>query len=99
MSLSIDWALIEEHFKSFCGAIPLNYRLNIAKLKTMPRLLKDKGEQLSKLISSSSADDKKINEKIIAYLVAKLCYNDSSVSLADDSTDTATGTQQIKCGM
>ena len=40
--------------------------------------MKDGGEQLSKLISSSPA---KINEKILTYLIVKLCYNDSDTSL------------------
>ena len=40
--------------------------------------MKDGGEQLSKLISSSPA---KIKEKIITYLIVKLCYNDSDTSL------------------
>ena len=40
--------------------------------------MKHGGEQLSKLISSSPA---KINEKIITYLIVKLCYNDSDTSL------------------
>ena len=40
--------------------------------------MKDGGEQLSKLISSLPA---KINEKIITYLIVKLCYNDSDTSL------------------
>ena len=39
--------------------------------------MKDGGEQLSKLISSSPA---KINEKIITYLIVKLCYNDRNTS-------------------
>ena len=97
MSISIDWILVEEHFKSFCAAIPRNYQLNI---KSMPQLFKDEGEQLSKFISSSSADTvRKFNEKIITYLVAKFCFNKSGVSLVDDSTDTATGTWQTNCGM
>ena len=40
--------------------------------------MKDGGEQLSKLISSSPA---KIKEKIITYLIVKLCYNDSDTNL------------------
>ena len=40
--------------------------------------MKNGGEQLSKLISSSPA---KINEKILTYLIVKLCYNDSDTSL------------------
>lgn len=96
---------MEDHFQSLCSVLPHNYQLTIDKLKTIPQLLKDGGEQLSKLISSSSADVRKINEKIITYLIVKLCYNDSDTSLVRlcdvmdesiDSTDTPTGMQQIK---
>ena len=93
--------MIENHFQSFCNVLPYNYQLTIDKLKTIPQLLKDGGEQLSKLISLSSSDVRKINEKIITYLIVKLCYNDSDTSLVrlcdvmDESTDTPTGMQQI----
>ena len=96
---------MEDHFQSLCCVLPHNYQLTIDKLKTIPQLLKDGGEQLSKLISSSSADVRKINEKIITYLIVKLCYNDSDTSLVRlcdvmdesiDSTDTPTGMQQIR---
>ena len=96
---------MEDHFQSLCSVLPHNYQLTIDKLKTIPQLLKDRGEQLSKLISSSSADVRKIYEKIITYLIVKLCYNDSDTSLVRlcdvmdesiDSTDTPTGMQQIR---
>ena len=95
---------MEDHFQSLCSVLPHNYQLTIDKLKSIPQLLKDGGEQLSKLISSST-DVRKINEKIITYLIVKLCYNDSDTSLVRlcnvmdesiDSTDTPTGMQQIK---
>ena len=95
-SLSTDWGVVEEHFKLLCSVLPRNNQLTIDKLKTIPQLLKDGGEQLSKLISSSSADVRKINEKIITYLIVKLCYNDSDTSLVrlcdvmDESNDTHT---------
>ena len=96
---------MEDHFQSLCSVLPHNYQLTIDKLKTIPRLLKDVGEKLGKLISSSSADIRKINEKIIIYLIVKLCYNDSDTSLVRlcdlmdesiDSTDTPTGMHQIR---
>ena len=65
------------------------------------------GEQLSRLISSSAGV--KINEKIITYLIVKLCYNGGDVAalvgLCDmmdkliDSTDTPTCIQEIRHGM
>ena len=83
------------------SAVPHNYQLNIDKLKTIPQLLKDRGEQLSKLISSLP-DVRKITERIVTYLIVKLCYNDSDTSLVRlcdvmdesiDSTDTTIGIQ------
>jgi len=76
--------------------LPDNYN---ERLKAMSELLKDGGEQLSKLISSSPA---KINEKIITYLIVKLCYNDSDTSsvrcsVMDKSVD-LTDKQQIGFG-
>ena len=107
MCLSIEWRIVEDHFKSLRSVLPHNYQLTIDKLKTIPQLLKDGGEQLSKLISSSSPDVKRINERIITYLIVKLCYNDSNTSLVRlcdvmdvsiDSTNTTNGIQQIRCG-
>ena len=107
MCLSIEWRIVEDHFKSLCSVLPHNYQLTIDKLKTIPQLLKDGGEQLSKLILSSSPDVRRINERIITYLIVKLCYNDSNNSLVRlcdvmdesvDSTNTNTVIQQIRCG-
>ena len=95
-SLSTDWRVVEEYFKLLCSVLPQNNQLTIDKLKTIPQFLKDEGEQLSKIISSSSADVRKINEKIITYLIVKLCYNESDTSLVrlcdvmDESNDTHT---------
>ena len=99
--------MLERHFNSLCNALPQNYRLTIGKMKTIPRLLKDEGQQLSKLISSSSDDIRKINEKIITYLLVKLCYSGSSNSLVRlcdvmdeliESTDSPSCVQQIRSG-
>ena len=73
--LLLDWRTLEEHFKSLYSVQPLNYH---ERLQSIPELLKDGGEQLSKLISSSPA---KINKKIITYLIVKLCYSDRNASL------------------
>ena len=107
MCLSIEWRIVEDHFKSLCSVLPHNYQLTIDKLKTIPQLLKDGGELLSKLISSSSPDVSRINERIITYLIVKLCYNDNDTTLVRlcdvmdesiDSTNTTTGIQQIRYG-
>ena len=75
----------------------------------MPQLFKN-GEQLCKMIvTSSSSDVRKINEKMLTYLIVKLCYNGSSTSLVTpcdvmdesfiNSTDAPTCVEQIRCGM
>ena len=89
----LEWRTLEEQFKLLCTILPHNYH---EKLKS---ILKDGGEHLRKLISSSPA---KINEKIITYLIVKLCYNDSDTSLVrcsvmDQSVD-LTNSQQIRYG-
>ena len=66
--------------------MPHNYH---EKLPNIPELLRDGGEQLSKLISSSPV---KINEKIMTYLIVRLCYNDRNTGLVrcsvmDESVD------------
>ena len=109
MCLSADWRCLEEHFNSLCNNLPDNYQLTIDKLKTIPQLFKD-GEQLSKMIATSSSSAvRKINEKILTYLIVKLCCNGSSTSLVRscdemdesfiNSTDTPTCVEQIRCGM
>ena len=105
--LCAEWRVLEEHFNSLCNSLPHNYQLTIDKLMAIPQF-KD-GEQLNKMITSSSADVRKINEKILTYLIVKLCYNGSdtdSVTLTCDvmdklinSTDnTPTCVQQIRHG-
>ena len=85
---------MEELFKSLYSVLPHNCH---ERLKCIPELLKDGGEQLSKLISSSPS---KIKEKIITYFIVKLCYNDSDTSLVRGSVvDGVTCTHQIKYGM
>ena len=105
--LLVDWNLVERFLGSLCSVLPHNYQLTIDKLKTIAQLLKDGGEQLSKLISSSSADVRKMNEKIITYLILKLCYNDSDTSLVRlcdvmgesiDSNETLACLQEIRYG-
>ena len=94
ISLFLEWRTLEEHFKSLRSVLPHNYH---EKLKSIPELLRDGEEQLSNLISSSPA---KINEKIVSYLIVKLCYNDIDTSavrcgVVDKSVD-LTNRQQIR---
>ena len=73
----------------------------------MVQITKDDGEQLTKLIISCT-DVRKINEKIITYLIIKSCYSGSDTSLVKfcdvmdelmDPTGTSTCVQQIRHGM
>jgi len=91
--------MLERYFNSLCNALPHNYQLFIAKTKSILQLLKDEGQQLSK-ISSSSDDIRKINEKIITYLVVKLCYSGSSnglVSFSDVMNKLIQSTDSTSC--
>ena len=109
LCLSTEWRILTEHFNSLCNTLPCNDQLTIDKLRNMVEIIKDEGEQLSKLITSSSTDVRKINGKIITYLIVKLCYNGSSTSLVrlcdvmDELIDpTSTHNmciQQIRSGM
>ena len=73
----------------------------------MAQIINVEGEQLTKLIISST-DIRKINEIIITYLIIKSCYSGISTSLVRlcdvmdeliDHTGTATCVQQIRHGM
>ena len=55
----------------------------------------------------SSADVRKMNEKILTYLIVKLCYNGNHTDLVTlcnvvneliDPTDTPSCVQKIRCG-
>ena len=76
----------------------------------MAQVIKDEGEKLTKLITSSSTNVRKINEIIITYLIVKSCYSGitrstSLVRLCDimdeliEHTGTSTCVQQIRHGM
>ena len=107
----VEWKVLSEHFNSLCSAnaLPYNYQLTVDKLRNMVQIIKDEGEQPAKLITSLSTDVRMINEKIITYLIVKLCYNgnnsSSLVQLCDimdeliDSTGTPSCVQQIRHGM
>ena len=75
----------------------------------MPNSLIDGREQLIKLLSSSSSvDGTRISNKIITYLIVKLCYNNSSSSTLErlcnvmdeliDPKDSAVCVQHIRHG-
>ena len=108
MCSSAEWRVLTEHFNSLCNTLPYNYQSTIAKLRNMTEMIKGEGERLSKLITSSSTDVRKINETIITYLIIKSCYNGRGIGLVRlcdvmdeliDPTGTPTCVQQIKHGM
>ena len=101
-----EWGFLEDQFCLLCNIPPYNCQLNTDKLKVIAQLNQDGKAQISKLISSST-DVRETNEKIITYLIVKLCYNGSDTNLArlcdvikemNDSTNTAFCTQHITCG-
>ena len=103
-----EWKVLGENFISLCDTLPCNYQSIISKLSAVPVLLKDGGVQLSKLIASSATDVRKINEKIITYLIVKLCCYGSDTSLVRlcdvldelmDPTGIRMCVQQIRSGM
>jgi len=65
-------------------------------MKSKLQLLKDEGQQLSKMISSSD-DVRKIKEKILTYLVVKLCYSGSSTGLVDVLNKLIQSTYSTSC--
>ena len=94
-------------FSLLCNTLPYNYQLTIDKLRNMVQIINDDGEQLTKLIISCN-DVRKINEKIITYLIIKSCYSGSDTSLVRlcdvmdeliDPTGIPTCVQQIRHGM
>ena len=98
---STEWRLLGEHFNLLCNTLP-------NKLKAIPQLLEDGEEQLNKMMLSSSTNVGKMNHKIIAYFIVKLCYNGNSTKLVrmsdvirelTVSTDRHTSIQQIRSGM
>ena len=107
MCLSIEWGVLTEHFSSLCNTLPYNHQLTIDKLRNLVQITKDEGNQLNKMITLSSTDVKQINEKIIIYLIIRLCYSGSDsnlVKLCDvmdeliDPTDTPSCVQQLRYG-
>ena len=103
-----EWKVLGEHFISLCDTLPCNYQSTISKLSAVPVSLKDGGVQLGKLITPSATDARKINEKIITYLIVKLCCYGSDTSLVRlcdvldeliDSTGINMCVQQIRSGM
>ncbi|XP_065895728.1 uncharacterized protein [Dysidea avara] len=80
MNLS-DWTILEENFSLLCNCLPDDYQSTLVKLKRLSQLSNDDHQQLRTMISSSSREAQLVNEKIVTFLIVKLCYNGSSDSL------------------
>jgi len=71
----------------------------MVKLKSVPQLSNDDHQQLGTMISSS-CEPKLVNEKIIAFLIVKLCYNgssDSLMGLCDVMDNLIESNQSVSC--
>ncbi|XP_065894262.1 uncharacterized protein [Dysidea avara] len=77
---SFGWTILDEHFSLLCNCLPNDYQSTLVKLKRLPQLSNDDHQQLGTMISSS-CEAQLINEKIVTFLIVKLCYNGSSDSL------------------
>ena len=75
----IDWTSLDEHFSQLCNCLPDDYQSTLVKLKSVPQLSDDDHQQLGTMISSS-CEAILVNEKIVTFLIVKLCYNGSSGS-------------------
>jgi len=99
-----DWIILDEHFSLLCNCLPDDYQSTLIKLKSLPQLSNDDHQQLDSMISSSH---QLVNEKIVTFLIVKLCYNGSTnglVELCDVmdnlmvSKQLASCVQQVRCG-
>ena len=75
-----DWSLLDQYFTQLCNSLPDDYQSTLVKLKSVQQLSDDDHQQLGTMISSS-CEAILFNEKIVTFLIVKLCYNGSSGSL------------------
>ena len=99
-----DWTLLDQYFPLLCNCLPDDYQSILVKLKNVPQLSDDDHQQLGTMISSS-CEAILVNEKIVTFLIVKLCYNGSSGSLVGlcdvmenlvESDQSASSVQQVK---
>ena len=69
-----DWTILDEHFSILCNCLPDDYQSTLVKLKSFSQLSSDDHQQLGAVISSS-CEAKLVNEKIVTFLILRLCYN------------------------
>jgi len=80
--LSAELAILGELFPLFCNCLPNDYQSTLVKLKSVPQLSNDDHQQLGTMISSS-CEAQLVNEKIITFVIVKLCFNGGGGSLEE----------------
>ena len=102
-----DWSLLDHYFPLLSNCLPDDYQSTLVKLKGVHQLSDDDHQQLGTMISSSSCEAVLVNEKIVTFLIVKLCYNGSSGSLVGlcdvmdnlvESDQSASCVQQLRSG-
>jgi len=97
--------MVDDNFSLLCNCLPDNYQSTLVKLKSLPLISNEDHQQLDTIVSSSPAQQ--ANEKIVTFLLVKLCYNGSSGSLAKfcdvmdnlvESDELADCVREVLCG-
>ena len=101
-----DQATLNQYFHLLCNCLPDDYQSTLDKLKSISQLSNDDHQQLGTMISSS-CEGQLVNEKIVTFLIVKLCYNGSSDSLGGlcdvmdnlvETDQSASCVRQLRCG-
>ena len=96
---------MDQYFSQLCNCLPDDYQSTLVKLTSIPQLSDDDHQQLGTMISSCEAI--LVNEKIVTFLIVKLCYNGSSGSLVElcdvmdnlaEYDQSESCVQQFRCG-
>ena len=94
-----EWTILDDYFSLLCNCLPDDYQSTLIKLKSLPHLSNDDHRQLDSMISSSH-EVQLVNEKIVTFLIVKLCYNGSSsdlVGLCDVMDNLIVSKQSASC--
>jgi len=78
------WTVLDKHFSTLCDCL---LESALVKLKSASQLSNEDHQQLVTMISSS-CESQQVKEKIVTFLIVKLCYNGSSDSLTRLVMDT-----------
>jgi len=104
-SFTIECTILDDNFYLLCNCLPDNYQSTLVKLKSLPQISDEDHQQLDTIMSSNPAQ--LANEKIVTFLIVKLCYNGSSDSLAKfcsvmdnlvESGEMADCVREVLCG-